>query len=101
QIVACQDASLQGRQHRLVEPDDRWEQWLATGQPGQQVPPELFLDRPVPMARVTQLADRARPWQRLRQRSTRVPGNDPTGSRDHGRTSACLLACSAPVGNNE
>ena len=102
QVVTGQDAALQGGQHGFVEPDDRGEQRLAAGQPGQEVLPELFLDRPVPMVGRTQLTDRSRAWQRLRHSSNRVPGNSASDLHAvHGRSSVSLLVWSGLVGNNE
>ena len=60
QVVAGQDAALQCRQHRSVEPDDRGEQLLPPAQRGQEVGSELLLHGAVGIAAGAELADRGR-----------------------------------------
>src|SRR4029453_12506811 len=74
QVVAGEDATFQGREHRRIEPDDRGEQLLPQAQPGQKIGPELLLYGAVGIADGTKFTDGARAGH----------GVQPTGSAKKG-----------------
>src|SRR2546430_75126 len=97
QVVAGQDPPLQRGEHRLLEPDDRREQGLASRQAVQEVVAQLVLHGAVDVARGAELADGRGRGDRFHE-PVRVPGNPAYGAclRGMGPTSSipALMALS-------